>query len=131
MNRVITVSVEKAPRAPRRKAKPTRACMGLGCAQRGRASPPPALGRWRFATRDYVCDTCRASTDKIITRSHVLQRYDVTFEQLVKDEPYLRVHKAPNPHGKQHPWCTYYYVRELDERYYVRDGDDDDDRQAS
>lgn len=68
--KIITVEIENKSRNPK---KINRKCAG-GCG---------GQGKWRFATRNFLCPECRKLPQhKLITVSTAMKKYDLTFAQL-------------------------------------------------
>lgn len=79
----------------------------------GRCGKP---GKWRFCTRNFVCDECRHKRPhKLITRSKAKQDYNVSFDDLHRGfkAGLLRMMTVRNPHGPGNPPMRLYYDHEV------------------
>lgn len=92
---------------PRIKGVKEKKCVG-GCG---------ATGRWRFVTRNYLCEECRVRPPhQLISRSGVQKKYKLSFQQL--NEAYksgkIEMFTTPNMYGRDKPPCHLYYVHQIE-----------------
>lgn len=77
-------------------------------------------GKWRYITRDYVCENCRRKPPhQLVTRSRVMTELGLTFKELHTALLAKEIHMftAANPHNKmgdkKHAPSRYYYAHEV------------------